>query len=290
MIGPRSSAARHGAEGASTPPHPLARAVVDLAVALSPADHRPVRMEQWHADLRDAADLDLPRASLAFGALTTALFHRRAVHRSTWGESMSALSGRAAPRTIRTSSALVAFAICSMLVGAGLSAMGSRYDGSDWIRVLTVVVVALLVVVPALAAIGALLLTDASTRGRRLAGVGFVVLGAAGLAALVLTSTPGPAWAWLGGSAVAVAAGRLVLRSRSATDWWLLGMPVIATALGWPLTEVWSLATVVPYTALFLVMLLAYVVPFLGSIAAAVLAGRLDDARATGGGLVDKDV
>ncbi|PZF56840.1 hypothetical protein DEI92_13705 [Curtobacterium sp. MCBD17_034] len=82
MIGPRSSAARHGAEGASTAPHPLARAVVDLAVALSPADHRPVRMEQWHADLRDAADLDLPRAGLAFGALTTALFHRRAVHRS----------------------------------------------------------------------------------------------------------------------------------------------------------------------------------------------------------------
>ena len=37
----------------------LSRVLVDTAVAVSPAEHRTVRREQWHADLRDAAELGI---------------------------------------------------------------------------------------------------------------------------------------------------------------------------------------------------------------------------------------
>lgn len=59
--------------------------VLAVCVALTPERLRPVREEQWRADLRDGPDLGISRASLLVGALcssTIARFHEL-VHRGS---------------------------------------------------------------------------------------------------------------------------------------------------------------------------------------------------------------
>ncbi|GAA5227048.1 hypothetical protein GCM10025778_15810 [Paeniglutamicibacter antarcticus] len=52
--------------------------VLAVCLALSPAKSRAIRREQWAADLRDCAELEIPRSALLIGALrssTTARIH-----------------------------------------------------------------------------------------------------------------------------------------------------------------------------------------------------------------------
>ncbi|WJX99994.1 hypothetical protein [Curtobacterium sp. 458] len=95
----------------------LDRALVAAAVAMTPAAHRENRREQWSADVQGAAELDLSPTALAFGAFTTAVFHRRADRRTTWGTAMTAapLDVRPEPHRIRTLPVLVSVAIVSLL-------------------------------------------------------------------------------------------------------------------------------------------------------------------------------
>jgi hypothetical protein len=109
----------------------VAETVVEIAVDLSPADHRQVRREQWLADVRDADELDLSPLRLAFGALTTAVLHRTRNHRSTWGNLMTTTS---TPRsTVGTVPVLTGVAVLSILLSAAFTlAFGGNHGGGSW--------------------------------------------------------------------------------------------------------------------------------------------------------------
>lgn len=200
----------------------LDRFLVGAAVAASPAAHRDTRREQWLADVRDARELDLSPTALAFGALTTALFHRRAGHRSTWGESMTAapIHVRSTPHTIRTVPVLVVIAVLSVIAVPVWAIMlpNAEYGSMFDLVVAQAVWVGLQYLVPGAALVTAILLLDGvPARRRRLAAstmaaaaLGLVVYPFVGpdtdmpievlppLVGLVawLVAMAGPKWTW----------------------------------------------------------------------------------------------
>lgn len=167
----------------------LARVLVAAAVAISPAAHRETRREQWAADVQGAADLDLSPTALAFGAFTTALFHRRADRRTTWGNTMTAapLDVRPEPHRIRTIPVLVAVAVVSLLA-SGVWLMLQPNGGSATQRVVgTIVGEALVHVVPGVAVAVAILLLQATALRRR---IGASIVLAATVVVVLMPSLP----------------------------------------------------------------------------------------------------
>lgn len=165
----------------------VARRLVDVAIALSPEPHRQVRREQWQADLAGAEELDMSAGALAFGALTTALFHRRSVHRSTWGDTMTVAPTEtpSEPHTIRTVPVLVITAILSLLASGVWFILQPNYGYPDalelWIG--TAGVWSLLYIVPGAAiTLAVLLQRDGDGRTRR---IGASMVAAAALGAIV---------------------------------------------------------------------------------------------------------
>ncbi|WIB27458.1 hypothetical protein [Curtobacterium sp. MCSS17_015] len=175
----------------------LGRALVATAVAISPAEDRLVRREQWQADLRDAADFGLSPTALAFGALTTALFHRRGVRRTTWGETMTTtpFSTAATPHTIRTVPVLVTVAVLAILMTGPWLILQPNYGyESDLDRTVGLVGIWLLsYLVPGAAVTAAALLLSGSGPGRRRLGAALVAAAAAGAVVTPLV-VPGSGW------------------------------------------------------------------------------------------------
>lgn len=167
----------------------LDRVLVAAAVAISPAAHRAARREQWTADVQGAAELDLSPTALAFGAFTTALFHRRADRRTTWGTTMTAgpLDVRPEPHRVRTVPVLVAVAIASLLA-SGVWLLLQQNSGSATQRVVsTLAGEALVHVVPGVAVAVAILLLRATAPRRR---IGASMVLAATVAVALMPSLP----------------------------------------------------------------------------------------------------
>ncbi|MBF4604650.1 hypothetical protein [Curtobacterium sp. VKM Ac-2884] len=213
----------------------LDRVLVGAAVAVSPAAHRAARREQWLADVRDAHELDLSPTALAFGAFTTALFHRRAGHRSTWGDTMTALPTpvRSAPHTIRTVPVLVALAVVSLLVEGAWLILQPNYgyeSASD--RVLGITGTwSLVFFVPGAAIALAALTLRTSARRRRL-GASMIVAAAVG-GALQPILTPPTSLPIALVPVVLALAGWLVAARAARWTWVLLVLPVAVFALQW---------------------------------------------------------
>jgi hypothetical protein len=213
----------------------LDQALVGIAVAVSPAAHRDARREQWLADVRDAEQLDLSSTALAFGALTTALFHRRAPHRTSWGNTVTALSTQLdrMPHTVRTIPVLVAVAVVSLIAsGAWLivqpnGGYGSRTD----VVLATAGTWTLVFFVPGAAiALAALVLRAPS--GRRRLGASIVLAAAVGgvLQPLLTPPTDLP----VGGLPLILAlAGWLVAVRVRRSAWLLLLLPAVVFVLEW---------------------------------------------------------
>jgi hypothetical protein len=109
----------------------IAQVIVEVAADLSPAQHRSVRREQWLADVRDAAELDVSPLRLAFGALATAVFHRTRNHRSTWGDLMTTTA--TSRPTIGTVPVLTVGIVLSILLSAAFTvAFGGGHGGGSW--------------------------------------------------------------------------------------------------------------------------------------------------------------
>ncbi len=210
------------------------RFLVDTAVAISPAGHREARREQWHADLRDAAEVGLSPTALAFGAFTTALFHRRGARRATWGDTMTTTpsSAPAVPHTIRTVPLLIAVAVSAItMIGPWLILQPNYgYESTfDQTVGMTGTWLALYLVPGAAVAVAVLLLPGTTPRPRRL---GAATVAAAAVAAVVFASVPL-------GSRVPVEvlpplvalAGWLVAVEADRRSWLLLLLPVATTAL-----------------------------------------------------------
>jgi hypothetical protein len=272
--------------------------LVDLAVALSPEDHRAVRREQWLADMRDAHELQMSRAALAFGALTTALFHRRAVHRTTWGESMSAPNGvRTTPHTITTVPVLVAAAFLSMIGGILLRAVSWHFENGDAQSITFDMALVALLPVPLALVITAVLLLDGVSAVRRIrASVALVLLG-------------GLWWAYVSGGfnaslqfipeavagpvmATAVLAVWMAARRRSGFVWAFVLVPTIASALLWPFES--AVLSALGYSAQVAIGTWSLMVfPFVGALIGGLLAARFSttttpEDEATPAALVDK--
>ncbi|MDR6573954.1 hypothetical protein J2X60_002609 [Curtobacterium sp. 320] len=253
------------------------RLLLTAAVALSPATHRADRREQWLADVRDARALDLSPTALAFGALTTALFHRRAGHRSSWGSTMSAapLSVRRSTHTIPTIPVLLVVAVGSFLaasVGIGLM---QRYNGVGATLPMFALLAIGLAVVPGLAvATCVLLATGAPLRRRALGAVVVLAVTAVWLAVVTgLVSLPVSPWLLLGLVAAAWAAVWLVVRGRPGWTWSLLLLPVVASLLVSPLSNaVWE--TSAAYSLKSTLSCALQLVPFLVALVAVGIAGR----------------
>lgn len=255
----------------------LDRFLVGAAVAVSPASDRDARREQWLADVRGARELDLSSTALAFGALTTALFHRRAGHRSTWGETMTTapLHVRTAPHTIRTIPVLIAVAACSFIVASALLGLLQRYNGAVPATAVFVLMPVALTIVPGLAVATAVLLTAGASRRRR------------GIAALVVLAVATAWWALLTGYlrpplhpsltvglvAAAWLGTWLVVGARARWTWSLLLFPLVASVLVFLLdAAVWESS--LAYSGKTFVSLAIGVVPFLVAIVAAVVAAK----------------
>ncbi|GAA4670951.1 hypothetical protein [Frondihabitans cladoniiphilus] len=158
----------------------LDRRLVDAAVSLSPAAHRDTRREQWLADLDGADELGLSSLRLGMGAFTTALFHHRATHRSTWEDSpmttVPVTGHHRVPHTLRTESVLIALAFLSMFVGALLLILLGRYGGTPLSRTFYLAVDGVIAGIPGLLFMGALGLSEGGTRRRRSLAMGMTVL------------------------------------------------------------------------------------------------------------------
>lgn len=274
----------------------LDRFLVGAAVAVSPAAHRDTRREQWAADVRDARELDLSPTALAFGALTTALFHRRAGHRSTWGESMTAapLHVRATPHTIPTIPVLVVLAVVSFLVGSVGLGLLQRYNGLAGAVPIFLLVSGSLAVVPGIAVATSVLLATGAALRRRAIGA-LVVLAVSALWWAILTGfldlPVHPAIA-LGVIAAAWLAVWLVVVRRPRWTWSLLLLPVVASALVFPLAN-GLYGTQLAYSLKATAATAVDAVPFLVAVVGAVVARRFStDASALveahGEALVDK--
>ncbi|OIH96527.1 hypothetical protein [Curtobacterium sp. MCBA15_001] len=256
----------------------LDRALVSAAVAVSPSAHRSVRREQWLADVRDARELDLSPTALAFGALTTALFHRRAGHRSTWGNTLTTMPGsvRSTPHAIPTIPVLIALAVASFLAGGVGLGLIQRYDGFASTVPTFLLVSLAVVVVPGLAvAASVMLVPEASLRRRGTGAV--VVLAVTALWWTLITSTsaaPLPAAMVLGVIAAVWLAGWLIAQRRPGWTWSLLLLPVVASALVFPLSNS-VFAAGLPFSVTATLSTAIDAVPFLVAVVAAVVARRL---------------
>lgn len=250
----------------------LDRLLVGAAVAVSPAAHRATRREQWLADVRDAQELDLSPTALAFGALTTALFHRRAGHRSTWGESMTAapMHVPAPPHTVRTVPVLVAVAVVSLIASGAWLVLQPNYGYASTLDVWlgTVGTWSLVLFVPGAAvALAALALRTGALR-RRL-GASMIVAAAVGAAVQPLLTPPTDLPVGVLPLVLALA-GWLVAAHSPRWTWTLLALPVVAFGLEWS----GFLFTVVPLRwSPFVVA-----VPALAVVLAGVIASRFSTA------------
>lgn len=254
----------------------LDRALLAVAVAVSPAAHRVVRREQWAADVRDAHELDLSPTALAFGALTTALFHRRAGNRSTWGDSMTAapLDVRTAPHTIRTVPVLVAVAITSLVAAGGWVILqpNSGYASTSDRVIGSVGTWSLVFVVPGLAlAMAALVLQTGAARRR----LGASMIAAATATAVVYPFLSGPLTLPLSVLPMLLGlAGWNVAARTLAWTWTLALVPVLVWYLDWS----GSLYALVPVRwSPFLIG-----APYLALIAVGIVATRFSTDRTTG--------
>ncbi|OIH98933.1 MULTISPECIES: hypothetical protein [unclassified Curtobacterium] len=276
----------------------LDRVLLGAALAASPATHRAARREQWTADVRDARELDLSPTALAFGALTTALFHRRAPHRSSWGDSMTTLPTpvRAAPHTIRTIPVLIALAVLSFVVAAGVLALLQRYNGLPEARPVFDLVGVGMAVVPGLAVATSLLLASGVPRRRRGLGV-IATLAVAAVWWAVTDGTlhvPGYGSLQVGLVAAGFLAAWLVTLRRPLWTLSLLVLPLVATVVVTPLANA-VIAVGLSYSVMTLVWWAGQLVPFLVAVVAGVVASRFStDAPVVvephGEALVDKSV
>lgn len=272
------------------------RLLVGAAVAVSPAPHRDTRREQWLADVRDARELDLSPTALAFGALTTALFHRRAGHRSTWGESMTAapLHVRPAPHTIRTVPVLVGLAVVSFVVSTVVLSLLQRYNGLPAAMPLFALVGIGLALVPGAAVAVAVLLTAGAPLRRRVIGAVATMAVAFAWWSVVNGSLNLPFWPGLTLGLVAAAwlAVWLVATGRPRWTLTLLVLPVIASVTTFPLANA-VMSSGLSYSLMTFVSWTGQLVPFLVAILGGVVAARFStDApapvEAHGEALVDK--
>lgn len=274
------------------------RVLVGVAVALSPAGHRAARREQWLADVRDAPELDLSPTALAFGALTTALFHRRTDRRSTWGDTVTAapLHVRPAPHTIATVPVLLVLAVGSFLaasIGIGLL---QRYNGFGATVPMFLLLSIGLAVVPGLAvATSVLLAVGVPLRRRALGAVVVLAVTAVWLAVVTgLVSLPLYPWLLLGLVAGAWGATWLAVLRRPAWTWSLLLLPIVTSLLVLPLSNaVWETGSA--YSVKAMLSCAVQLLPFLVALVATVVAGRFSTGapvrfEAHGEPLVDKTV
>jgi hypothetical protein len=226
----------------------FSRALVAAAVAISPAEHRLVRREQWQADLRDAPDFGLSPTALAFGAFTTALFHRRGVRRTTWGETMTTapFSTGAKPHTIRTVPVLVTVAVLAILMTGPWLILQPNYGyESDLDRTVGVIGFWLLsYLVPGAAVTAAALLLPGSSPGRRRLGAALMAAAAIGAVVTPLV-IPDSGWP--------VSILPAVLPSLLALAGWLVAIE--APRRGWLLLLVpLGMATLIESGALWVVV------------------------------------
>ena len=210
------------------------RFLVDTAVAISPDGHREARREQWHADLRDAAEVGLSPTALAFGAFTTALFHRRGARRTTWGDTMTTTPTPApsVPHTVRTVPLLIAVAVLAIATVGPWMILQPNYGYEstfDQTVGMTGLWLSLYLVPGAAVAVAVLLLPRTTPRRRRL---GAAMIAAAAVGAVVfpyVTPNTGipvevlPPLVALAGWLVAVEADR--------RSWLVMLLPVAAIAL-----------------------------------------------------------
>jgi hypothetical protein len=261
------------------------RLLLAAAVAVSPAAHRAVRREQWTADVRDAHELDLSPTALAFGALTTALFHRRAGHRSTWGETMTAapFHVRATPHTIRTVPVLVALAVVSFLASSVVLSLLQRYNGLAAAMPLFTLVGVGLALVPGAAVASALLLVARVALRRRVLGAVAAMAVAFAWWGLVNGSLNLPVWPGLTLGLIASAwlAVWLVVVGRPRWTLTLLVLPVVAAVIMFPLTNA-LISSGLAYSVMTFVSWTGQLVPFLVAILAAIVAGRFSTDQDTG--------
>lgn len=256
----------------------LDRLLVSAAVAASPLEQRAPRHEQWLADVRDAHELDLSPTAVAFGALTTALFHRRAGHRSTWGNTMTTMPGsvRSTPHTIPTIPVLLVLAAVSFLAGGLGLGLVQRYNGLAGGVPVVLLISIVLTVVPGLAVSASVLLVTGAPIRRRAMGA-LVVLAVTALWWSIQTGFFNPpvhpalslgiiTGAWL--------AVWLVVLRRPGWTWSLLLLPVLASVLVFPLsTGVYG--TQLAFSVKAAVSSAITLVPFLAALLAATIAGRL---------------
>ncbi|OII34881.1 hypothetical protein BIU98_02690 [Curtobacterium sp. MMLR14_010] len=256
----------------------LDRLLIAAAVAASPPEQRAARHEQWLADVRDAHELDLSPTALALGALTTVLFHRRAGHRSTWGDTMTTMPGtvRSTPHTIPTIPVLLTLAVVSFLAGSVGLGLVQRYNGLAGIVPAFLLISIVLTVVPGLAVAASVLLVTGAPIRRRATGA-LVVLAVTALWWSIQTGFFNPpvhpalslgiiTGAWL--------AVWLVVLRRPGWTWSLLLLPVLASVLVFPLsTGVYG--TQLAFSLKAAVSSATALVPFLAALLAATIAGRL---------------
>lgn len=263
----------------------LDRLLVSAAVAASPLEQRAARHEQWLADVRDAHELDLSPTALAFGALTTALFHRRAGHRSTWGNTMTTMPGtvRSTPHTIPTIPVLLTLAVVSFLAGSVGLGLVQRYNGLAGSVPTFLLISIVLTVVPGLAVAASVLLVTGAPIRRRAMGA-LVVLAVTALWWSVQTGFFNPpvhpalslgiiTGAWL--------AVWLVVLRRPGWTWSLLLLPVLASVLVFPLSNS-VYETQLAYSLKAAVSSATALVPFLAALLAATIASRLSKGTPTG--------
>lgn len=226
----------------------LSRALVAAAVAVSPAEHRPVRREQWDADLLDATEVGLSPTAVAVGALTTALFHRRGPRRTTWGDAMTTVpSATTSAHTVRTVPVLVTVAVFAILmVGPWLILQPNYGYESDLDRIIGRAGTGLaLDLVPGGTVVAAILLLPGTSASRRRVGATLVAVAAIG--SFVEPFTTPSSW-WPPTVSVALPlvlalAGWLVAAEARHAAWLLVLLPIglaflVLSGALWPLVPV----------------------------------------------------
>lgn len=237
----------------------IAHRLLHIAVALSPEPYRQARREQWLADVRDARELQMSPAHVAVGALTTALFHRRLRHRSSWGETLTA-STAPTQHTVRTGPLVVGVGFVSALFGTLLLFMTSRYQGSPEGHLVFMMAVGLIVVVPTLAAVIVIGLTRQAAPRRRVLAALVTVAGLALYFWGLLGASPASLWEAVGMGSMMM--GWLFLLKRPRSEWLVILMPVaVAIGAGVLIRAVPALSTVSTPTAGLTAWLVQFVAP-----------------------------
>lgn len=250
--------------------------LVRLAVALSPEEHREVRLEQWRADVRDAHELDLSPLALALGALTTAILHRTRPRRSTWETTVTVVARPVVqPHTIRTVPLLISFAFASVFVAFALIALLGRYGGSPSMSSAKLVAGALLILIPMGLLVAATLLVENASRTRRIvvaaiqaAGVVLFAGSVTGAFLRVYDIEIG-----VGIAATGMLAGWLLLKRLRGRSWSLLALPIVVFAA--VQVGLLSLGAVeaLPVAMQALLYGASMLVPFAGAVVGGIVAG-----------------